>query len=216
MGGTNTGPTVLDGLVGQSEFTQVVSNHFRLNFDLRREQYLSKRIQMKICSLSLSYLAEILAIVNANDGAGHLGHDDHVPQMSLYNLGLLIWWSLLLGLAEFLDQSHWLALQAAGETPAGTAVHQLNQLVAIFKGVGVEVSSGTPLEYCLRMYLLGHIQQLIQVHTTVGELLEGTLLLKSFINLLFIFNKNKNSKGYLLAQSVDTVLSANIAHKTLK
>lgn len=93
----------------------------------------------------LSYLAEILAVVNANDGAGHLGHDDHVPQMSLHNLGLLIWWSLLLGLAEFLDQSHWLALQAAGETPAGTAVHQLNQLVAALKGVRVEVSSGTPL-----------------------------------------------------------------------
>lgn len=85
---------------------------------------------------SLSYLAEVLAIVNANDGAGHLGHDDHVPQMSLHNLGLLIWWSLLLGLAEFLDQSHWLALQAAGETPAGTAVHQLNQLVATLKRIG--------------------------------------------------------------------------------
>lgn len=137
---------------------------------------------------SLSYLAEVLAIVNANDGAGHLGHDDHVPQMGLHNLGLLIWWSLLLGLAKFLDQSHWLALQAAGETPAGTAVHQLNQLVATLKGVGVEVSFWDAAWCCLPIYSLGHIQQLIQVHTTVGELLEGTLLLKSFINLLFIFN----------------------------
>lgn len=105
--------------------------------------------------LSLSYLAEILAIVNANDGAGHLGHNDHVPQMSLHNLGLLIWWSLLLGLTEFLDQSHWLALQAAGETPAGTAVHQLNQLVAALKGVGVEVSSGTPLSTASEFTHLG-------------------------------------------------------------
>lgn len=155
MGGTNTGPTVLDGLVGQSEFTQVVSNHFRLNFDLRRERGLSKGIQLEIRFFSLSYLAEILAIVNANDGAGHLGHDDHVPQMSLHNLGLLIWWGLLLGLAEFLDQSHWLALQAAGETPAGTAVHQLNQLVATLKGVGVEVSSGTPLATACECTYLG-------------------------------------------------------------
>ena len=31
VGGTNTGPTVLNRLVTDAEFTQMVSNHFRLN-----------------------------------------------------------------------------------------------------------------------------------------------------------------------------------------
>ena len=79
--------------------------------------------------------------------------------MSLDNLWFLIWRSFLLGFAQFLDQSHWLALQATGETPAGTAVHKLNQLVA------------------------GHFQQLVQVYTTLGELFEGTVVLESIINL---------------------------------
>lgn len=34
VGGTNTWPTVLDGLVGQRELAQIETNHFWLNFDL--------------------------------------------------------------------------------------------------------------------------------------------------------------------------------------
>lgn len=142
----------------------------------------------------MAHLAEVLAIVNANDGAGHLGHDDHVSQMSLHDLWFLIWGSLLLGLAQLLDQGHRLALQTARETPAGAAVHQLHQLVAAHEWDrrNSEVSFGTPLDTEYH-YLLGHIQQLIQVHTTVGELLEGTLLLKSFINLLFVSKKKRKT-----------------------
>ena len=35
VGGTNTGPSVFDGFVSDTEFTQIVSNHFRLQ---RREK----------------------------------------------------------------------------------------------------------------------------------------------------------------------------------
>lgn len=37
---------------------------------------------------------------------------------------------------------------------------------------------------------LGHVQKLVQVDTAVGELLEGTLLLQIFIDLLHRTKKN--------------------------
>lgn len=43
VSGTNTGPTVLDGLVGQRELAQIEANHFRLNFDLCVKQKQERR-----------------------------------------------------------------------------------------------------------------------------------------------------------------------------
>lgn len=80
-----------------------------------------------------SHLVEGLAVVNTDDRTDHLGHNDHVTQMRLHDCRLLVDGCLLLGLAQLLDQSQRLALQTARETPAGTAVHQLNQLVTILK-----------------------------------------------------------------------------------
>lgn len=80
--------------------------------------------------LKRTHLVEGLSVVHADDGADHFGNDDHVSQVSLDDGRLLIWRRLLFGLAQLLDQSHWLALQTTGETPAGAAVHQLHQLVA--------------------------------------------------------------------------------------
>lgn len=57
-------------------------------------------------------LVELLAGVDANDATDHLGNDDHVSEVSLDNLGLLVGLSLLLGLAELLDKTHGTALQA--------------------------------------------------------------------------------------------------------
>jgi hypothetical protein len=39
VGGTNTRATVLDGLVGDGELTQVVTNHLRLKIKIRSSQY---------------------------------------------------------------------------------------------------------------------------------------------------------------------------------
>ena len=60
-------------------------------------------------------LCEHLSVVHAHDGASHLGHDNHVPQMGLHNIGLLVDGAFLLLLAELLDQSHGLALESSGE-----------------------------------------------------------------------------------------------------
>lgn len=111
-----------------------------------------KTLSSALRSRFSTHLIEGLAVVDSNDGSDHFWDDDHVAQVSLHDCGLLHWWSFFLGLAQLLEKSHRLALQATGETPADTAVHQLAQL------------------------LVGHVQELIQVNSTVSEFTEGTLL----------------------------------------
>ena len=61
------------------------------------------------------HLGEDLAVVHSNDGAGHLGDNNHVPQVGLHDVGLLVRGALLLLLAELLDESHRLALKSPGK-----------------------------------------------------------------------------------------------------
>ena len=56
VSGTNTRPSVFDGFISDAEFTQIMTNHFRLNFNL----------------------VESLAIVNTNNAACHLWNNNHV------------------------------------------------------------------------------------------------------------------------------------------
>ena len=77
-----------------------MTNHLRLDFDL----------------------VEFLAAVDTNDAANHLWHDDHVTQMRLDQVGLLIWLGVLLGLAQLLDQAHRLALETTIEPTASAGV----------------------------------------------------------------------------------------------
>lgn len=72
MGGTNTWSTVLDRLVTDGEFSQVMSNHLGLYFDL----------------------VEGFTIVDSNDASNHLWDNDHVAQVSSNWFGLLTWGSL--------------------------------------------------------------------------------------------------------------------------
>ena len=74
-------------------------------------------------------LVELLSRVDSNDGADHFGHDDHVTEVGLDEIGLLVGLGLLLGLAELLDQAHGLALEAAVEPSAGTGVDEVAQLL---------------------------------------------------------------------------------------
>ena len=152
VGGTNTGTTVLDGLAvrgvsalipltlitGNSEyvlrdreFTEVVTNHLRLDFNL----------------------VELLTGVDTNDGADHLGDDDHVTEVSLDEVGLLVGLSLLLGLAKLLDETHGLALQTAVEPSAGTSVNDITELFG------------------------GEVEELVEVDSAVGKLAELSSLL---------------------------------------
>ena len=75
-------------------------------------------------------LVELLARVDADDGADHLGDDDHVTEVGLDEVGLLVGLGLLLRLAELLDQTHGLALEATVEASAGTGVDDIAELLA--------------------------------------------------------------------------------------
>jgi hypothetical protein len=83
-----------------------VANHLGLDFDL----------------------VKVLAGVDTNDAANHLGDDDHVTEMGLDLVGLLVGLGLLLGLAELLDQTHGLALKTAVEPSAGTGMDEVTEL----------------------------------------------------------------------------------------
>jgi hypothetical protein len=84
-----------------------MSHHFRLNL----------------------HLIEFLARVDTNDATNHLRNDNHISQMGLDEVGLLVRLGLLLRLAELLDQAHGLALQAAVKPTTGTSVNDIAQLV---------------------------------------------------------------------------------------
>jgi len=99
-------------------------------------------------------LSEHLAIIYSNNGASHLWDHHHVPKMSLDNIWLLVNWGFLLLLAEFLDEGHGLALQSSGELTPDSAGEELHKSLVV------------------------HVQKLVQIDTTVGELTEGPLLLQ--------------------------------------
>ena len=66
-----------------------------------------------------------LAVVDADDGADHLGDDDHVAEVGLDDSWLFIGRCLLLCLAQLLDETHWLVLQATLEFAACTGMDEL-------------------------------------------------------------------------------------------
>ena len=74
-------------------------------------------------------LVELLARVDTNDAANHLGDDNHVTEVSLDGVGLLVGLGLLLRLAELLDETHGAALQAAVDSATGTGVDDIAELV---------------------------------------------------------------------------------------
>ena len=77
-----------------------MTDHFRLDFDL----------------------VELLAAVDTDDASNHLGYDDHVSEMCLDQVGLLVRLRVLLGLAQFLDQAHGAALEASVESTSGAGM----------------------------------------------------------------------------------------------
>ena len=74
------------------------------------------------------HLIELLPRVNPNNGADHLRHNDHVPQMGFDEVRLLVWLGFLFGFAEFLDQAHGFALEATVESAAGACVDYITEL----------------------------------------------------------------------------------------
>mmetsp|Transcript_8294 Transcript_8294/g.28223 ORF Transcript_8294/g.28223 Transcript_8294/m.28223 type:complete len:253 (+) Transcript_8294:620-1378(+) len=131
VGRANARAAVLDGLVADGELPQVVADHLGLDLDR----------------------VEHLAVVDAHDGADHLGHHDHVAQVGLDHIGLVVRaGALLLGLAQLLDERHRLGLEAAREPPPRAGMDELHELVH------------------------REVQEGVQVHSAEGELAEGALL----------------------------------------
>lgn len=138
MSSTNTRPSVTDKLVRAAVLGQVGADHFRLDFD-RLEDF---------------------AVVHADNRADHLGNDDHVTQMRLDHLWLLMLGGLLLCLVELLDEGHRLTGETAVELPARTRRQQRQQFDRL------------------------HRQQSVQVHSTERKLLERAALA---LNGRFVF-----------------------------
>ena len=151
-----------------------MANHFRLNFNL----------------------VELLARVDTDNATDHLGDDNHITEVSLDEFGLLVRLCLLLSLAQLLDQTHGLALQATVEPTTGTSVHNITELLggeveeSVIVGGGL-VSLFLSLSLFFFFFFFGgssrdgndryeegsrHI--LVKVNAAVGKLAELTSLLQ--------------------------------------
>jgi hypothetical protein len=126
-------------------------------------------------------LVELLAGVDTDDAANHLGDNDHVTEVSLDEVGLLVGLGLLLGLAELLDETHGLALETAVEPSAGTGVDEVTELLRaeIEEPVSGSVPYPLPTTYSKATeggWIRGNV--LVEVDATVRELSERSLPLK--------------------------------------
>ena len=87
-------------------------------------------------------LVELLARVDTDDAADHLGDHNHVSQVRLDEVGLLVGLGLLLGLPQLLDQAHGLPLQTPVDPAAGAGVDDIAELIGaeVEEAVGVKVA----------------------------------------------------------------------------
>ena len=99
-----------------TEFSQIKPHHLRLDL----------------------HLIEFLARVDPNNTANHFRYHNHVSQMCLHQLRLLVGFGFLLGFAEFLYQTHGLTLETAVKPAAGTSMDDVSKLL----GGEVEESDG--------------------------------------------------------------------------
>jgi len=132
-----------------------VTNHLRLDLDV----------------------VELFARVDTNDAANHLRHDDHVSEVSLDRVRLLVGLGLLLGLAELLDETERATLQTAVEPSAGAGVDDIAELF------GAEVEESVVWEEITGQFSTSSLvfedefDILVEVNATVGKLAEGSLAL---------------------------------------
>jgi hypothetical protein len=150
VGSTNTGTTVLNRLVCDSELSQVVSNHLSLKISQDRVEHLA---------YPNFNSGEGLSIVNTNYGSDHLRYDDHVAKMGLHSSGSLVLSSKGLCLSQLLDQGKLFAVQTASELSASTAREQLHKLLVaqVQEVIEFNTSVGELFEYTfLFLDLRGH------------------------------------------------------------
>jgi hypothetical protein len=96
-------------LIRNGKLSQIMTNHLSLDFNL----------------------VEGLSVIDSNHGADHLGDNNHVSEVGFDRVGLFAFGGFLLSLAELLDETHRLALEASLESPAGSGVNELHELIII-------------------------------------------------------------------------------------
>ena len=106
MSGTDTGTTVVNGLVGEGELAEVVTDHLRLDLNS----------------------VEGLAVVDTDDRADHRGGDDFVAAVGVDGIGLLTLGCFSLGSEDLAHEDGVLDLLA---TSAATALTGGEELVDI-------------------------------------------------------------------------------------
>ena len=98
------------------------------------------------------HTTEHLSVVDTDDGPDHFGDDDHVSKVCLDTTGLFAGWSLLLGLSQTLDECHGLALESTRHTTTCSGSDEVHELI------------------------VREVQELFELNSTKGELLELALL----------------------------------------
>ena len=106
VSGTDTWSSVFDRFISDTEFTQIMTNHFRFDFDL----------------------VEGLSVVDTDNTSNHLWYNQHITQMSLYNRWFLTKRNILLGFTQFSNQSHRFTLQPSVNASTSAGMQQSNQL----------------------------------------------------------------------------------------
>lgn len=109
------------------------------------------------------HLVEGLAIVNSNDASDHFWDNDHVSQVRFHYLWFLKWTCFFLGLTKTFNEAERFAFQTMRNPASSSAGEEFHQL------------------------LIGHIQKLVKINSSVSILSEGTLLLLLSQFFLVIF-----------------------------
>ncbi len=149
----NARPPMLHRLIANTKLPQIEPHHLRLDL----------------------HLIELLPAIDANDTANHLRHDDHVPEVGLHEIRFLVGFGFLLGFAEFLDQAHGFAFEAAVEAAAGAGVDDVPEL---FGGEVEESGEAGLVGGGERGEGEGEGDVLVEVDAAVREFAEGSLLLE--------------------------------------
>ena len=119
------------------------------------------------------YLVEFFARVNANHTTNHLGDNNHVSQVGLHKVGLLVRLGFLFGLAKLLDQAQGATAETAIEPTASAGMDNVTKL---FGGKVKEAGF-------IRTLMPGKLMRrslLVEIDAAVGELSEGPLSLQLY------------------------------------
>lgn len=97
---------MLHRLIANTKLPQIEPHHLRLDL----------------------HLIELLPTIDPNNTADHLRHDNHVSEVGFHEIWFLVGFGFLFGFAEFLDEAHGFAFEAAVEAAAGAGVDDVPEL----------------------------------------------------------------------------------------